>query len=343
MRSQNLRRWLVAGAVALVVVAVVVVGVVLGQDRLGSGEVASTPPPTTAAAPTPSPTPTPTPTPTPSADPVDHLTGGEPDDGEVFAVKIDNVAAARPQVGLGSADIVVVEEVEASLTRLVAIFHTEFPERVGPVRSARNTDVELLPMLGEPGLVYSGANRLVQENVRGSEHLTPIERSDRDSSRPAPHNVVVDLGQIADDQEVGTAQDIGWRFGDRDAVWDDAEEYSDLEAEVGQDEYTFTRRDERYQPAVNGDPYVDADSGEAVLADNVVRLEVENRKDTQSTDSKSIVSETTGTGRAWFSREGKTIRGTWQRDGITEPMTFTDEDGEPVLLRPGRTWVLLQG
>ena len=91
---------------------------------------------------------TPAPTAAPASrrpDPVDPMTGRKPSDNPVVAVKVENIAAARPQVGLNSADIVFVEEVEGSLTRLVAVYHTSFPKRVGPVRSARNTDVELLP------------------------------------------------------------------------------------------------------------------------------------------------------------------------------------------------------
>jgi hypothetical protein len=100
----------------------------------------------------------------------------------VLAVKVENIAAARPQVGLASADIVFVEEVEGSLTRLVAVYHSRFPSRVGPVRSARNTDVELLPLFGKPGLVYSGANRKVQRNIDRAS-IKALPRSDRDPSR----------------------------------------------------------------------------------------------------------------------------------------------------------------
>ncbi|MVA75741.1 DUF3048 domain-containing protein [Auraticoccus sp. F435] len=329
------------GAGAAVVAAAVVAGaVLLGRD----GEAAVPPPAApSSAAPSPTPSPTPTPTPTPTPDPVDPLTGGEVSDNEVFAVKIDNLAPARPQVGLGEADIVVAEEVEAGLTRLIGVFHTRFPDRVGPVRSARNTDVELLPLFGRPGLVYSGANRKVQDNVRGSDHLVAVERDSRDPSRPAPHNVVVDLAAIAESKEVGEAQDIGWRFGPREGAWESAQESGDLDVRVGGDRFTFARDGKRYQPAVNGDPYEDADSGEKVLTDNVVVLSVQNRRDDDTTSSQSIVSDTTGSGEVSISREGRTVTGTWEREDVDEPMTFTDEDGEPILLRPGRTWLVLQG
>ena len=64
----------------------------------------------------------------------------------MIAAKVENVAAARPQVGLSLADITFVEEVEGAQTRLIAIYHTRFPKRLGPRCSARSTDVELLPL-----------------------------------------------------------------------------------------------------------------------------------------------------------------------------------------------------
>lgn len=337
----QLQRPQTIGLAVAAAVAVVVAAVLGGREPAAAPGTPSPAPTPSAAAPSPSPSATPTPSPTPEPEPVDPLTGEDVVEAEVFAVKIDNLAPARPQLGLSSADIVVAEEVEAGLSRLVAVFHTDFPSRVGPVRSARNTDVELLPLFGEPGLVYSGANERVQENVRGSEHLVPIERSDRDGSRPAPHNVVVDLGALAQQHEVGEARDIGWEFGERDGAWEDAAETGDLAVGIGGDDFTFERRDDRYQPAVDGDPYTDG--GDDVLVDNVVVLSVRNREDEDTTSSQSIVSETTGKGQVEVTREGRTLTGTWRRDDVEDPMTFTDEDGDPILLRPGSSWVLLEG
>lgn len=57
--------------------------------------------------------------------------------GPVLAVKIDNTSGARPRVGLTAADVVYVELVEGGLTRLLAIYASQLPAHVGPVRSAR--------------------------------------------------------------------------------------------------------------------------------------------------------------------------------------------------------------
>ena len=74
----------------------------------------------------------------------------------VVVVKIDDTASGRPQIGLESADLVYVEQVEAGLTRLAAVFASRHPAVVGPVRSVRNSDPELLATYGRPALAYSG-------------------------------------------------------------------------------------------------------------------------------------------------------------------------------------------
>ena len=141
----------------------------------------------------------------------------------MVAVKVENIAAARPQVGLNSADIVFVEEVEGSLTRLVAVYHTTFPKRVGPVRSARNTDVGLLPLFGEPGLVYSGANRKVQAQHRQvADRAAAAVRPGRLAGR-APQRVRGSRRRSPTGRRRSAQRgSIGWTFAADDARWDEA-------------------------------------------------------------------------------------------------------------------------
>lgn len=277
---------------------------------------------------------TPSPSPSRTAAATDPLTGGTLSSNEVFAVKIENTAAARPQVGLGAADIVVVEEVEARITRMIAIYHTSFPSKVGPVRSARNTDVQYLPMFGKPGLVYSGANTKVQRQIRKAS-VVPIERSDRDRSRPAPHNVMVNLAALAKKHKVGTARDIGLRFAADDPQWADAAPAKQGSARVGGDTMGFRSGKDGWTITWNGKPYPGNQR-----ADNVVVLRVKNHKDSDTTSSISVVSETVGSGRASVYRDGRRIDGTWTRAKTSAPM-YLKADGKDITLTPGKTWILL--
>src|SRR5258708_2520879 len=86
----------------------------------------------------------------------------------VLAVKIDNIVYARPQTGLTHADIVYVLPVEGGLSRFLAVFSSNYPPVIGPVRSAREDDLELLRQFGRPAFAYSGA----------TPHLLPfVERA----------------------------------------------------------------------------------------------------------------------------------------------------------------------
>ena len=86
----------------------------------------------------------------------------------VLAVKIDNIVDARPQTGLQAADLVYVIPVEGGLTRFMAVFSSHVPAVVGPVRSAREDDLNVLRQFGRPAFAWSGA----------APHLVPfIERA----------------------------------------------------------------------------------------------------------------------------------------------------------------------
>src|SRR3954471_21178095 len=112
----------------------------------------------------------------PSTSPPNTSEPSEEADGpSVLAVKIDNVPAARPQTGIDSADIVYAEQVEGGLSRLMAVYATKLLKAVGPVRSARESDLELLHQFDRPTLAFSGAQ---------SKLLPLINRAPLDGKTP---------------------------------------------------------------------------------------------------------------------------------------------------------------
>ena len=80
--------------------------------------------------------------------PVNALTGLPGENGRVLAVKFDDTTFAHPQQGVESADVVFVTQVEAGLTRLLAIYSSQYPEVIGPIRSARISDIDILAQIG---------------------------------------------------------------------------------------------------------------------------------------------------------------------------------------------------
>lgn len=148
-----------------------------------------------------SPTPTPSPSPTPEPEPTPCPLTGSPAsedvdlDRPVLAVKIDNAPPARPQAGLQAADVVYEELVEGGITRFLALFHCRDAERVGPVRSARMVDPQLLQQYAPVLFAYSGANDTVLERVAASRGLIDLQHGklgsaySRASGRSAPHDL----------------------------------------------------------------------------------------------------------------------------------------------------------
>lgn len=305
----------------------------------------STPPPAVAPAPTTTVAPAPQTRAMPPAGPTDPLTGGRVVEGPVLAVKVENIGLARPQVGLHQADVVLAEQVEGAQTRLVAVYHTRFPKRLGPVRSARSTDVQLLPLFGRPGLVYSGANRSVQAKIDAAS-IVPIQRSTRDPRRAAPHNVFVDLASLAKSQtKVGDARALGWTFSADPDQADAGQEATRATSRVGHDTFRFDWSGGRWTVRWNGKTYVDGDDGKKTVVDNVVALRVHDHPDGNRDvlGAPSVQSDTVGSGKVRVYRDGRRIDGSWRRAKAAGPMTLTGADGQPIALHPGQTWVTLQG
>ncbi|MET7935657.1 DUF3048 domain-containing protein [Streptomyces sp. NPDC005322] len=122
------------------------------------------------------------------------FTGERTQPAPVPAVKIDNVRPARPRTGIGSADLVYVEQAEGGLSRILAVFSSHPPATVGPVRSARESDLDPLRQFGRPALAYSGVQSALRPAVEGAPlYALPPGMADsayvRGRGRQAPHNL----------------------------------------------------------------------------------------------------------------------------------------------------------
>ncbi|PXY30107.1 DUF3048 domain-containing protein [Prauserella sp. PE36] len=262
----------------------------------------------------------------------------------VLVVKIDNVAAARPQTGLSAADVVYVEPVEGGLTRLAAVYSSRLPRVVGPVRSARETDVELLAQYGHPTLAFSGAAPEILPLLRRASMTTVTERRVprayfRDGARPRPHNLfarpdllpagtgpgprhVLDTGPAPGGGTPTASHAVGFR----------AASY----------EFRWARRDARWHVWLDGSPLLTTEAGQAAAATVVVqRVAIRQGAVEDAAGSVSPVARTVGTGPVTVLRDGRAFPGTWSRPSAGEGTTFTTASGEPLPLAEGPVWILL--
>lgn len=265
-----------------------------------------------------------------------YLTGEPGAAGRVLAVKIDNVAAARPATGLDDAAIVYAIEVEGGLSRLMAVYDAAdgLPRTVGPVRSARETDVQLLAQYGRPALAFSGAQSRLLPVLRASDELAAVTDTGdffRDPGRRAPHNEYLHPAAAA--REGGEAEDIGLRFSADVPAGGTAA--GTASARMPSARFTFTYGGGRYRVSMDGvrSPWT---------ADNVVIQHVRVTESKYRSRTGYVpFSHTVGHGTARVLRDGRAYDAVWDRPSASDGTSFT-VDGEQLPLRPGRTWIVLE-
>jgi Protein of unknown function (DUF3048) N-terminal domain/Protein of unknown function (DUF3048) C-terminal domain len=317
---------------------------------------ATNPPSSTTVATTTAPSTTTTTTkPRPHA-PVCPLTGTPPPKGKVpqrpaLAVKVENLAQARPQWGLDHTDIVFEEPVEGGITRFIAVFQCHNAPRIEPVRSGRLVDPDILEPLGKMLFAYSGAIQPVVDKVDGPGSLLEDVGADRfgnaysrDADRLAPHNLETSTaalwsagtslhypetpppplffygplqpgGTPVGSVHINFPLDItSWTWDAKDAHW--VRSYSDT------------------GPAVQGDNV-------QLSADNVVILHVVEYATPYVEDPTGAHENEltlTGTGPCWLFRNGVEFKCTWSRSRLANRTELIGPHGKRLTLTPGNTW-----
>ena len=289
---------------------------------------------------------------TAAAGPIVPLTGrpGEGPNRPALVVKIDNAPKARPQAGINQADIVIEEAVEGGITRLFTVFHSQDPPVIGPVRSARSTDIALAAPLNRPLFAYSGANnvflKLISEAPMVDIGVNAVPGAyRRERGRPALYDLFSSSSALFGAAPPGSAPPPPiFQYG---AAAPGGKPSRGVHLEFRGRVVTLV--DWRWDAAKagwvrtqNDTAHVDAD-GAQVTATNVV-VQVVPYEDTGIRDqSGEPVPEAklVGEGRALVFRDGTVTEGKWSKaspEAITE---FKTADGEPLRLNPGQTWLEL--
>jgi len=302
----------------------------------------ASPPVTTLAAPT---------TTHPSGPPC-PLTGAPAPSGSVpqrpaLAIKVDNYPEARPQSGLDDADIVFEEPVEGGITRFVAVFQCQEASSVGPIRSARAVDAQILDQLSDPVFIHAGGIEpvlaILQEsplkdfNILDLPSITQIN-----SSRVAPYSTYTSthdgwsldpsdttppspLFTYSPNPPTGTAvSSVHIPFsGTSDVTW------------------TWNASTSKWMLTYSGQAAMLADGNQISTTNIVVQMVnvtygpwAEN-----SSGALEVQSQMTGSGQLYVFRNGEEVSGTWKRSSLTSPATLMGSDGSIIALSPGPTWV----
>lgn len=268
----------------------------------------------------------------------------------VVSVKIENSSEARPQTNIQLADVVYEMVTEGGITRFNAIFHSQAPENVGPVRSARLPDLYIVPQY-HALFAFSGASDSVNAAVRaaGIENLSedagvsaPYRRSNK---RAAPHNLysgIPALRQEAAKRGMKASDPVPpLAFDHRSA--ESTPTITQLVvpfSPANTVQWSYDAASKTYLRTNNGRAFTDEATGKQVHATNVVVIWAQhnaagNRDVTGSTTFDIVLA---GSGRAAVFRNGQRFDCTWEATKNAPP-TFKAADGTQVRLSPGNTWM----
>jgi hypothetical protein len=299
----------------------------------------------------PSPSVSPSPTQTPDLCPLTGTpaAGAQKVNRVALAVKIDNIDLARPQSGIDKADVVFEELVEGGLTRLMAVFQCDGATNLGPIRSARTSDADLLALLHGSVFGYSGANPAALPQIRAHGNTVLIAYDSlpqyfhRSSARPAPHNVYSDTETILkaglSRRKNLTAPKPLFTYG---ALSTSATPATKVSMAWPDASAAWAWSGASWLRTQNGTPDK-LTNGARVKAANVIVMQIRigSTGIRDVAGNASPLNITVGSGRAWVFRDGKVVTGTWRRASIGAGLRFFDAAGAPIALHPGRTWIEL--
>jgi hypothetical protein len=280
------------------------------------------------------------------------LSGREGSDGEILVVKIDDTVSARPQIGIDRADVVYIEQVEGGLTRLAAVFSSEIPTLIGPIRSARISDIEILAQYGRVVFAYSGAQSKMLPvisaanlNDYGAQRQSPTIYT-RDESRTSPTNMVLRADLLLekvrnDGREIANSRSVGWNFGDL-PTGGVAITGAKMSWPAATYDLTWSAEEERWLISNNGIPNMSASGSQHGPTTFVIQIvEILPSEYGDKFGGVTPYSKTVGTGTGFVLRDGKYFPATWSRPDELSGTTWQALDGSELAFARGQVWIAL--
>lgn len=306
--------------------------------------------PTQAPTITPTPSPEPVPEPEPEPEPTSPFTGlvqAEP--AAVLAVKLDNTGNAQPHAGLHQADIVYIEEVEYGITRLAAVFSSTVPERIGPIRSARITDIDLLKQFQQPAFAFSGAQRKLWPVINAAPFIdvSPNKLASayvRDRSRRAPYNYFLDgKAALKFAAQASVDGDVGFIFAEDIPFGGTPVTSVSVKWSYASAEFIYSEATGLFEVSMNGRRALAEEHEAGQNAATVIIQYVQQSASAYSDrgGGNTPFAKTTGKGTALVLRDGQMWQANWHRPRPKVGTTFTLADGTPLAFKPGQQWMVL--
>ena len=284
--------------------------------------------------------------------PINSLSGRSGNDGPILAVKIDDTAQAHPQAGLEDADIVYIEQVEGGLTRLAAIFSSTIPKVIGPVRSARISDIEILEQFGRVAFAYSGAQKkllpvIAQANLinLGAQRQSPLIYS-TDPLRRSPTAMMLQaqdlMANVAEEKlPIAISKSVGWNFGEKP---DTGTAVSAVKVSWPAHSYnaTWSSLENRWLLSHRDKPNLSASGVHLGPTTFVIQLiSITDSIYRDKVGGVTPYSETVGAGKGFVMRDGLAIAAKWSRPSGDQGTTWTTTSGDEIKFAAGQVWIAL--
>lgn len=286
---------------------------------------------------------------------------GEPESADIsavrpFAVMVNNIIYAQPQVGIGQADWIYEIEAEGGITRMMALF-SHLPEvpNVGSIRSLRpyylslalSYDAIMVHAGGSPE-AYSDCVSYNADHIDGVRDPAAYSSAYyRDPSRGAhgsEHTLFLYGDKISDyADQVGIRRShpegfhLGLSFSNDSAALcpNDAANIKVTLTQTKTTSFTYHPESGTYTGFQHGGDYIDGATNEAVAFSNILVLQAQMH----AYDSYGrMEAEIIGSGTGWFCTGGKWTAINWYRSDLNSPYSYTTQDGTPITFTPGKTY-----
>jgi hypothetical protein len=298
---------------------------------------------------------------------VNPLTGLEVENPEnlnrrpVFVKVANYPASGRPHAGLSAADIVFEYYIGYGSNRFIALYYGENAEQIGPVRSGRLVDPQLVSMyqgiLGFQSAYETIYAKIVDilgiRAISGTGNVCPAICDDG-------RNIVTSVFANSEAlTELSTQRGVDNHQYTLDGMSFDPEAPAGgvpgldaliLYANSNRGEWRYDERSGKYlrwiEDAESTDlemiPLVDQNTDEQLEFSNVVVLFAYYTEYTAAMHDIDLWGNTTGR-RAVVFRDGQAYEVTWAAPSSDQPIQFFDQNGDPFPLKPGNTWMAMMG
>ncbi|HVV25906.1 MAG TPA: DUF3048 domain-containing protein [Candidatus Saccharimonadales bacterium] len=270
----------------------------------------------------------------------------------VTAVMIENSPDARPQSGLGDAGVVFEAVAEGGVTRFMALYQDTAPSNVGPIRSARPYYIQW-SMAFDAGYAHVGGSPdgladIKAWHVRDLDQFSNGGSYHRISSRAAPHNVytsIAALNQLEVNKGYVTSHYSGFvrkpKAVPNKKLAPTAKSINlTLSGALYNPHYDYDAATNSYNRSEGGAPQIDANTNKQISPTVVIAMVVPYSLG--ALDSSGAYYSNygvIGSGPVDIFQDGGVITGTWTKKSNDSQITFSDANGQPIKLNPGKTWL----